>query len=181
MDSTSLAPSQMLQAEETSSTSQLNELMMASQTTLLSQEPRERAADAIELTGTFVINLEGEAGEREVSAELSEARGSSPARRRPCVLRKPGSGSVLLKQRSGVTSGTRDTGPGTEGACHPLPVSKQLSLRERSAASCVPLAPGAPAPPARPRAKAVLSHSRATGRFTGLTPAVVAPKRASRR
>lgn len=80
---------------------------MASQTTLLSQEPRERAADAIELTGTFVINLEGEAGEREVSAELSEARGSSPARRRPCVLRKPGSGSVLLKQRSGVTSGTR--------------------------------------------------------------------------
>lgn len=107
MDSTSLAPSQMLQAEETSSTSQLNELMMASQTTLLSQEPRERAADAIELTGTFVINLEGEAGEREVSAELSEARGSSPARRRPCVLRKPGSGSVLLKQRSGVTSGTR--------------------------------------------------------------------------
>lgn len=107
MDSTSLAPSQMLQAEETSSTSQLNELMMASQTTLLSQEPRERAADAIELTGTFVINLEGEAGEREVSAALSEARGSSRARRRPCVLRKPGSGSVLLKQRSGVTSGTR--------------------------------------------------------------------------
>nr|KAF6395278.1 isoleucyl-tRNA synthetase 2, mitochondrial [Rousettus aegyptiacus] len=50
---------EMLQAEETSSTSQLNELMMASQTTLLSQEPRERAADAIELTGTFVINLEG--------------------------------------------------------------------------------------------------------------------------
>lgn len=50
----------MLQAEETSSTSQLNELMMASQTTLLAQEPRERTADDIELTGTFVINLEGE-------------------------------------------------------------------------------------------------------------------------
>lgn len=51
---------QMLQAEETSSTSQLNELMMASRTTLLSQEPRERTAESIELTGTFLINLEGE-------------------------------------------------------------------------------------------------------------------------
>ncbi|EDL13072.1 isoleucine-tRNA synthetase 2, mitochondrial, partial [Mus musculus] len=50
---------EMLQAEETSSTSQLNELMMASQTTLLAQEPRERTAGDIELTGTFVINLEG--------------------------------------------------------------------------------------------------------------------------
>ncbi|XP_006894654.1 PREDICTED: isoleucine--tRNA ligase, mitochondrial [Elephantulus edwardii] len=50
---------EMLQSEETSSTSQLNELMMASQTTLLSQEPRERTADAIELAGTFLINLEG--------------------------------------------------------------------------------------------------------------------------
>ncbi|XP_008825011.1 isoleucine--tRNA ligase, mitochondrial [Nannospalax galili] len=50
---------EMLQAEETSSTSQLNELMMASQSTLLAQEPRERTADGIELTGTFLINLEG--------------------------------------------------------------------------------------------------------------------------
>lgn len=50
---------EMLQAEETSSTSQLNELMMASQTTLLSQEPRERSEDGIELTGTILINLEG--------------------------------------------------------------------------------------------------------------------------
>nr|XP_004670163.1 isoleucine--tRNA ligase, mitochondrial [Jaculus jaculus] len=50
---------EMLQAEETSSTSQLNELMMASQSTLLAQEPRERIADGIELTGTFLINLEG--------------------------------------------------------------------------------------------------------------------------
>ncbi|XP_004699964.1 isoleucine--tRNA ligase, mitochondrial [Echinops telfairi] len=50
---------EMLQAEETSSTSQLNELLMASQTTLLSQEPIEITADAIELTGTFLINLEG--------------------------------------------------------------------------------------------------------------------------
>ncbi|XP_049724573.1 isoleucine--tRNA ligase, mitochondrial [Elephas maximus indicus] len=50
---------EMLQTQETSSTSQLNELMMASQTTLLSQEPRERTADATELTGTFLINLEG--------------------------------------------------------------------------------------------------------------------------
>ncbi|XP_037352618.1 isoleucine--tRNA ligase, mitochondrial [Talpa occidentalis] len=50
---------EMLQAEETSSTSQLNELMMASQTTLLSQEPRALPADVIELKGTFLINLEG--------------------------------------------------------------------------------------------------------------------------
>ncbi|XP_006869776.1 PREDICTED: isoleucine--tRNA ligase, mitochondrial [Chrysochloris asiatica] len=50
---------EMLQTQETSSTSQLNELMMASQTTLLAQEPREITADAIELTGTFLINLEG--------------------------------------------------------------------------------------------------------------------------
>ncbi|KAM9613330.1 isoleucine--tRNA ligase, mitochondrial [Trichechus inunguis] len=50
---------EMLQTQETSSTSQLNELMMASETTLLSQEPREVTADAVALTGTFVINLEG--------------------------------------------------------------------------------------------------------------------------
>lgn len=49
----------MLQAEETSSTSQLNELMMASQTTLLPQEPPAMPADATELKGTFLINLEG--------------------------------------------------------------------------------------------------------------------------
>lgn len=52
----------MLQAEETSSTSQLNELMMASQTTLLSQDPPAMPADATELRGTFLINLEGEEG-----------------------------------------------------------------------------------------------------------------------
>lgn len=50
---------EMLQAEETSSTSQLNELMMASQTTLLSQEPRGISEDVTELKGTFLINLEG--------------------------------------------------------------------------------------------------------------------------
>lgn len=50
----------MLQAEETSSTSQLNELMMASQTTLLPQDPPAMPADATELRGTFLINLEGE-------------------------------------------------------------------------------------------------------------------------
>lgn len=50
---------EMLQYEETSSTSQLNELMMASQTTLLSQEPRALSADVIKLKGTFLINLEG--------------------------------------------------------------------------------------------------------------------------
>ncbi|XP_053462359.1 isoleucine--tRNA ligase, mitochondrial [Nycticebus coucang] len=50
---------EMLQAEETSSTSQLAELMMASETTLLAQEPREMTADVIELKGTFLINLKG--------------------------------------------------------------------------------------------------------------------------
>ncbi|XP_020140016.2 isoleucine--tRNA ligase, mitochondrial [Microcebus murinus] len=50
---------EMLQAEETSSTSQLTELMMASETTLLAQEPREMTEDVIELHGKFLINLEG--------------------------------------------------------------------------------------------------------------------------
>ncbi|KAM6165931.1 isoleucine--tRNA ligase, mitochondrial [Erethizon dorsatum] len=50
---------EMLQAEETSSSSQLSELMMASQCTLLAQEPRERTPDVTELGGTFLINLEG--------------------------------------------------------------------------------------------------------------------------
>uniref|UniRef100_A0A673TL31 Isoleucine--tRNA ligase, mitochondrial n=1 Tax=Suricata suricatta TaxID=37032 RepID=A0A673TL31_SURSU len=50
---------EMLQAEETSSTSQLNELMMASQTTLLPEDPRTLTEDAIECKGTFLINLEG--------------------------------------------------------------------------------------------------------------------------
>ncbi|KAL2770767.1 isoleucine--tRNA ligase, mitochondrial precursor, partial [Daubentonia madagascariensis] len=50
---------EMLQAEETSSTSQLTELMMASESTLLAQEPREITTDVIELKGKFLINLEG--------------------------------------------------------------------------------------------------------------------------
>ncbi|XP_010640977.1 isoleucine--tRNA ligase, mitochondrial [Fukomys damarensis] len=50
---------EMLQAEETSSTSQLSELMMASRCTLLAQEPRQRPAGTTELAGTFLINLEG--------------------------------------------------------------------------------------------------------------------------
>ncbi|XP_013362486.1 PREDICTED: isoleucine--tRNA ligase, mitochondrial [Chinchilla lanigera] len=50
---------EMLQAEETSSSSQLSELMMASQCTLLAQEPRQRPPDVTELGGTFLINLEG--------------------------------------------------------------------------------------------------------------------------
>ncbi|XP_065689968.1 isoleucine--tRNA ligase, mitochondrial [Patagioenas fasciata] len=48
-----------LQAEETSSVSQLNEIMMASQTTLLSELPKETPADANITKGTFLINLEG--------------------------------------------------------------------------------------------------------------------------
>ncbi|KAM8816211.1 isoleucine--tRNA ligase, mitochondrial [Rhynchonycteris naso] len=50
---------EMLQAEETSSTSQLNELMMASQTTLLPQEPPTMPANVTVHQGTFLINLEG--------------------------------------------------------------------------------------------------------------------------
>ncbi|XP_058692136.1 isoleucine--tRNA ligase, mitochondrial [Poecile atricapillus] len=48
-----------LQAEETSSVSQLNEIMMASQTTLLSELPKETPSDANIIKGTFLINLEG--------------------------------------------------------------------------------------------------------------------------
>nr|XP_020634507.1 isoleucine--tRNA ligase, mitochondrial-like [Pogona vitticeps] len=49
---------EVLQHEECSSTSQLNEIMMASQTTLLSEVPREMETDDI-IKGTFLINLEG--------------------------------------------------------------------------------------------------------------------------
>ncbi|XP_075060373.1 isoleucine--tRNA ligase, mitochondrial [Mixophyes fleayi] len=48
-----------LQAEETSSTSQLNELLMASQTSLVSEVPLDLAAGATVLEGSFLINLEG--------------------------------------------------------------------------------------------------------------------------
>ncbi|XP_029442595.1 isoleucine--tRNA ligase, mitochondrial-like [Rhinatrema bivittatum] len=48
-----------LQAEEMSSTSQLNELMMCSQTTLLTAIPRDLPSDANIIKGSFVINLEG--------------------------------------------------------------------------------------------------------------------------
>ncbi|XP_042679752.1 isoleucine--tRNA ligase, mitochondrial [Centrocercus urophasianus] len=48
-----------LQAEESSRVSQLNEIMMASQTTLLSEIPKETPADANIVTGNFLINLEG--------------------------------------------------------------------------------------------------------------------------
>ncbi|CAN2387450.1 mitochondrial [Pristimantis euphronides] len=47
-----------LQAEETSSVSQLNELLMASQTSLLTKEPLDLPADATVLKGSFLINLE---------------------------------------------------------------------------------------------------------------------------
>ncbi|XP_062980155.1 isoleucine--tRNA ligase, mitochondrial [Elgaria multicarinata webbii] len=49
---------EVLQHEECSSTSQLNEIMMASQTTLLSEIPRDMITDDI-IKGTFLINLEG--------------------------------------------------------------------------------------------------------------------------
>uniref|UniRef100_A0A8C7EFL7 Isoleucine--tRNA ligase, mitochondrial n=1 Tax=Nothoprocta perdicaria TaxID=30464 RepID=A0A8C7EFL7_NOTPE len=50
---------EVLQAEESSSVSQLNEIMMASQTTLLSEFPKETPTDANIIKGTFLINLEG--------------------------------------------------------------------------------------------------------------------------
>ncbi|XP_044527572.1 isoleucine--tRNA ligase, mitochondrial [Gracilinanus agilis] len=49
---------EMLHPESVSETSELNELMMASQTTLLTQDPII-PADATELTGNYLINLEG--------------------------------------------------------------------------------------------------------------------------
>ncbi|XP_018427666.1 PREDICTED: isoleucine--tRNA ligase, mitochondrial isoform X1 [Nanorana parkeri] len=48
-----------LQAEETSSTSQLNELLMVSQTSLVTDLPLDLEAGAIVLNGSFLINLEG--------------------------------------------------------------------------------------------------------------------------
>ncbi|XP_069811697.1 isoleucine--tRNA ligase, mitochondrial [Dendropsophus ebraccatus] len=48
-----------LQVEETSSTSQLNELLMASQTSLLTEVPVDLPAGATVLKGSFLINLEG--------------------------------------------------------------------------------------------------------------------------
>uniref|UniRef100_A0A8D0GQK5 isoleucine--tRNA ligase n=1 Tax=Sphenodon punctatus TaxID=8508 RepID=A0A8D0GQK5_SPHPU len=50
---------EMLQQEQSSSVSQLNEIMMASQTTLLTEEPRDMAAHENISKGTFLINLEG--------------------------------------------------------------------------------------------------------------------------
>lgn len=48
-----------LQVEETSSTSQLNELLMASQTSLMSKLPVELSSKENIVRGTFLINLEG--------------------------------------------------------------------------------------------------------------------------
>nr|XP_033791983.1 isoleucine--tRNA ligase, mitochondrial isoform X2 [Geotrypetes seraphini] len=48
-----------LQAEETSSTSELNELMMCSQTTLVTKVPLDLPSDANIINGSFLINLEG--------------------------------------------------------------------------------------------------------------------------
>ncbi|XP_053164848.1 isoleucine--tRNA ligase, mitochondrial isoform X2 [Hemicordylus capensis] len=50
---------EVLQQEESSSTSQLNEIMMASQTTLLTEVPRDMVTDDNLIKGTFLINLEG--------------------------------------------------------------------------------------------------------------------------
>ncbi|XP_061481153.1 isoleucine--tRNA ligase, mitochondrial isoform X1 [Rhineura floridana] len=49
---------EVLQHEESSNTSQLNEIMMASQTTLLTEVPRDMTTDDM-IKGTFLINLEG--------------------------------------------------------------------------------------------------------------------------
>lgn len=53
-------PPQSLQEEPTSTSSQLTELMMAAQTTLTSQLPRDLPPDAPRSSGNFLINLEGE-------------------------------------------------------------------------------------------------------------------------
>ncbi|KAJ6666921.1 hypothetical protein lerEdw1_018923 [Lerista edwardsae] len=50
---------EVLQQEESSSTSQLNEIMMASQTTLLTDVPRDMITDDNIIKGTYLINLEG--------------------------------------------------------------------------------------------------------------------------
>ncbi|KAL8185431.1 UNVERIFIED_CONTAM: Isoleucine--tRNA ligase, mitochondrial [Gekko kuhli] len=50
---------EVLQQEESSSTSQLNEIMMASQTSLLTEVPRDVIAEENMIKGTFLINLEG--------------------------------------------------------------------------------------------------------------------------
>ncbi|XP_060102467.1 isoleucine--tRNA ligase, mitochondrial [Heteronotia binoei] len=50
---------EVLQQEESSSISQLNEIMMASQTSLLTEVPRDVVAEENIIKGTFLINLEG--------------------------------------------------------------------------------------------------------------------------
>lgn len=49
-----------VQTEETSSTSQLNQLMVAPHTTVPTQQPLEITAYVMELKGKFLINLEGD-------------------------------------------------------------------------------------------------------------------------
>ncbi|NWI09159.1 SYIM protein, partial [Crypturellus soui] len=76
---------EVLQAEESSSVSQLNEIMMASQTTLLSEFPKETPADASIIKGTFLINLEGGDIREESSYEvivLPTAKAKCPRCRR---------------------------------------------------------------------------------------------------
>ncbi|XP_048353464.1 isoleucine--tRNA ligase, mitochondrial isoform X1 [Sphaerodactylus townsendi] len=50
---------EVLQPEESSSTSQLNEIMMASQTCLVTEVPRDVVTEGNIIQGTFLINLEG--------------------------------------------------------------------------------------------------------------------------
>ncbi|XP_076190713.1 isoleucine--tRNA ligase, mitochondrial isoform X1 [Aptenodytes patagonicus] len=84
-----------LQAEETSSVSQLNEIMMASQTTLLSELPKETPTDANIIKGTFLINLEGgdireESSYKVIALPIAKAkcprcrRYTSPSSSTPC-------------------------------------------------------------------------------------------------
>ena len=53
-------PSQSLQEERTSTSSQLVELMMVARVNLTSALPRDLPPDALLSHGTFLINLEGE-------------------------------------------------------------------------------------------------------------------------
>lgn len=68
----------MLQPEESSSsTSQLNEIMMASQTSLLSDIPREMITSDNAIKGTFLINLEGKYRKNCFYAECPQSTGRS--------------------------------------------------------------------------------------------------------
>lgn len=60
MTYTTVRDPQCLQAEATSTSSQLAELMMVARVNLTSELPCDLPQDALQSHGTFLINLEGE-------------------------------------------------------------------------------------------------------------------------